>query len=99
LRIAPGFIGEDGDEVVAVRIFAFDVPERRPDGAGKLAALDVVAAQAIALAAIESKPLSFGSERLRAGWASGGADQPSRRERESKTGLQAIVGQRRFRLH
>ena len=87
MRIASGFIGEDGDEVVAVRIFAFDVLERRPDGAGELTTLNVVAAQAIALAAVERKPLSFGSERLRAGWAGGRADQPSHRECGNKSGL------------
>jgi len=65
LRIALCFIGEDRDQIVTIGIFAFDVSQHRPDGSGKVAALDLVAGQAIALAAIESQSLTFG-DRLRA---------------------------------
>jgi hypothetical protein len=43
-----------------VWIFAFDVLERWADRAGQIAALDVMAGKAIALAAIERDPLPFG---------------------------------------
>ena len=65
-RIALGFVVDDRDEIVAIGIFAFDVVQRRPDGAGKVAALDDVAGQAIALAAVEGELLAFGDGGLRA---------------------------------
>src|SRR6185437_3992320 len=74
-RVAPGLIGDDGDEIAAIREFALDVGERRPDGAGKLAAFDVMAGQAVALAAIECQLLTLGNARLRAGRAGARTDQ------------------------
>jgi len=46
LRVTLGFIIEDGNEIVAVGIFAFDILQRRPDRPRKIAALDLVAGQA-----------------------------------------------------
>src|SRR5580704_15665570 len=65
LRIAFGFVRHDGDEVVAIGVLALDVLQCGPDGAGKIAALDVVAGQAIALAAVERDFLAFGNAGLR----------------------------------
>jgi hypothetical protein len=65
LRIAFGFIGKDRDQLVTVGIFAFDIPQHGPDSPGKIAPSDLVASQAITLAAIESQSLTFG-DRLRA---------------------------------
>jgi hypothetical protein len=99
LRVTLGFIIEDGNEIVAVRIFAFDILQRRPDGARKIAALDLVAGQAIALAAIESQLLALGDRGLRADRSDGrgGADQLCQYERLQQHGSRRRrVGQRRF---
>jgi len=74
LRVTLGFIIEDGNEIVAVGIFAFDIFQRRPDGAWKIAALDLVAGQAIALAAIERQLLTLGGRGLRASGSRGCGD-------------------------
>src|SRR6185369_2707373 len=42
-RIAQGFVRYDGDELRAIWIFALDVDQLRPDGAGQGAALDGMA--------------------------------------------------------
>jgi hypothetical protein len=63
--ITLGFIGDDRDQIGAVRIFGFDVGECRPDVAGKIADLDLVPGQAVALAAIVRELLSFRGGRLR----------------------------------
>jgi len=99
LRVTLGFIIEDGNEIVAVGIFAFDILQRRPDRPRKIAALDLVAGQAIALAAIESQLLTLGGRRLRAGRSHGrgGADQQCQHQRLQQHGTRRrIVGQRRF---
>jgi hypothetical protein len=99
LRVTLGFVIEDGDEFVAVRIFAFDVGQRRADGAGQVAALDRMAGQAIALAAIESQLLPLGGRGLRADGSDerGGADQQRQHERLQQDGTRRrMVGQRRF---
>ena len=64
-RVTLGFIVENGDEFVAVGILAFDILQRRSDSTGQIAALDVVAGQAIALVAIESKLLALRHRGLR----------------------------------
>jgi len=58
-RIALGFVGHDRDDLVAVGIFLLDVDQFRPQRAGILAALDRMAGQAIALAAIEGELFPF----------------------------------------
>src|SRR4030081_2572683 len=64
LRVAFAFIRHDSDEIVAVGIFAFQFRQRRSDRARKIAALDLVAGQAIALAAIEGELLPLGNRGL-----------------------------------
>ena len=70
LRISPGLVADDGDQVVTVGVFGFDVRESRPDRARQVAALDHMTGQAIALAAIEGELLAVGGGGL---CASGGA--------------------------
>ena len=72
LGIAFGLIVEDRDQIVAVRIFAFDVFKLWPDRAWQVAASDVVAGQAISLAPVEGELLSLGCRRLRASGRRGG---------------------------
>ena len=67
--------------------------------AGKVAALDLMAGQAIALAAIEGELLALGSAGLRAGraCANGRADQQCQRQCRDQGGAgRGRVGQRRF---
>jgi len=66
-RIALGFVVENCDQFVAGGVLALDVGQFRTDGAGILAALDDMAGQAIALAAIEGELLPLGNSRLGAG--------------------------------
>jgi len=61
------FVGDDRDEIVTVRIFGFDLGECRPDRAGQVAALDLMAGQAVALATVESELLAVGGARLGVG--------------------------------
>ena len=60
-----GFICEDRRQILAVGVFAFDVLQRRPDGAGKIAAGNVMATQAVSFAAVESEPSTLGRIGLR----------------------------------
>ena len=76
-RIALGGVDQDGDQFVAVGILALDVGQRRPDRAGKIAALDVVAGQAIALAAIERQLSALPRPRTAPRRDSEGASMPS----------------------
>src|SRR6185437_5064641 len=52
-RIALGFVGDDRNQIGEVRVFGLDVGQGRSDVACEVAALDLMAGQAIALAAIE----------------------------------------------
>ena len=81
-RIAFGFVGQDGNELVAIRVLGLDVLELRPDRAGQVAALDVVAGQAIALAAVKGDLLALGGSRLGAGRLREGGQDTGGRERE-----------------
>ena len=54
MRVALGLVRDNRHEFVAIGILAFDIFQRRPDRAGKIAALDLVTGQAIALAAFEN---------------------------------------------
>jgi len=93
-RIALGFVIKDGDEIVAIGIFAFDVDEFRADRAGQVATLDDMAGQAIALAAVERNFLPLGGGRLCVRWSrKSRADQ----QRQNESGLDGESGnQRRF---
>src|SRR6202000_3264370 len=58
LRIALALVGDYRDQLGAVGESLLHVIERRPEVAGRVAALDVVTGEAIALAAIERKLLA-----------------------------------------
>src|ERR1700704_397961 len=93
-RIAPGFVGKYGDEFVAVGILALDVGQFRTNGAGILAALDGMAGQAVALAAIEGELLALGSSRLGVGRTREGS---TGQQRQNRRGFpQEGSNQRRF---
>src|SRR5262249_53538396 len=56
-RIALGLIAHDRDQIVAIGVFALQAGESRPDRSRKIAAVDLVTAEAIALASIEGELL------------------------------------------
>src|SRR5690242_13728723 len=62
-RIALCFVGHDRDQLLAI-VLAVELLELRSDRARQVAALDHMASQAIALAAVEGELLTFRS-RLR----------------------------------
>src|SRR6202140_1951988 len=63
LRVALGLVEHDSPQFLAVGKPGFHVGKRRPDIAGRVTALDIVAGQAIALAAVERQRLA--RQRLR----------------------------------
>src|SRR6267142_7020613 len=98
--IAQGFVVENGDEIVAIGILAFDVDQFGPDGAWKVATPDDVAGQAIALAAVEGELSAFvrGGLRMRGACGSESADQKRQRKRRKHRGPgREFLGHGRFR--
>jgi len=55
LRIALGLVEDDRDQLVAIGVFCLEVLQLRADRSRQVAALDDVAGQAIALAAVEGE--------------------------------------------
>src|SRR4029077_1525756 len=97
--IAPGLIGQDRDEITPIGILAFDVLELWPDRSGQVAALDLVAGQAVALAAGEGELFAIASTRLGSGGPGGHHGEGHGRSAQNGTDQGCDAHGRTWRTH
>ena len=83
LRVAKGFVGDDGDEIGPIGIFALETHKFGSKRSRIFTTLDDMAGQAIALAAVKGEPPAFSDRRLRLG---GTREQGRNGKRRQKQG-------------